>query len=160
MTLTETVTTATRNPRAARPSDVSTETATCTLAEGLTCAITSGGVHLKADMPAAYGGNGSAPNPGVYVRAGMASCLAIVIKMIAREMDLDLGSIRVDLDMDFDSSADAATPAPLETRFRVSVTGDADDGILADLLDQSLARDPFYEALREAQSLRTEIKSA
>lgn len=138
--------------------DVSTEHATCTLSDGLRCQVETGGVDLRADMPTAYGGDGSAPNPGVYVRAGMASCLAILIKMTADGLGLDLGRVQVDLAMDFDNAADAATPAPVETRFRIRVDGDLDEAALQDLLDRSLARDPFFVALRDPQSVQTSIE--
>lgn len=70
----------------AKDREISTERAVCTLTDGLKCNVRTGGVDLYADMPEAYGGNGSAPNPGVYVRAGMASCLAILVKMTAAQM--------------------------------------------------------------------------
>ena len=79
--------------------DVSTEHATCVLSDGLKCDISTGGIELLADMPEAYGGSGSAPNPGVSVRAGMASCLAILVKMTADQMDLGLRRVEVDLEM-------------------------------------------------------------
>ncbi len=114
---------------------------------------------MQADMPEACGGNGSAPNPGVYVRAGMASCLAILVKMSATDMGLDLARVEVDLEMDFDNAADAVTPAPLETRFRIRVDTYVSEAVLEELLERSLAHDPFYVALRNAQSVHAIIET-
>ena len=144
----------------ARSRDDATERAACTLSDGLKCNIQTAGVELSADMPQSVGGDGSAPTPGAYVRAGLASCLAILIKMSANEMKLQLGDVQVDVEMDFATAADAPTPAPVETRFQVRVEADADDAVLADLLERSLARDPFFRALRDPQSVRTTIAKA
>ena len=160
MTEAATVTATPKQSKQAKAHDISTERAACTLKEGLKCSVRTGGMELHADMPISNGGDGTAPNPGVYIRAGMASCLAILIKMTAGQMGLDLQRIDVALEMDFDNAADAPTPAPLDTRFRVGVETDASKAMLADLLDRSLSIDPFFVALRDAQSVQATINRA
>ena len=62
----------------AKPSlGLGTRKSTARLVNGLTCEITEGEWKLSADMAEAAGGNASAPTPGVYGRAALASCLAI-----------------------------------------------------------------------------------
>ena len=78
--------------------------------------------------------------------------------MTADGLGLDLKSVQVDLAMDFNNAVDAATPAPVQTRFRIRVDGDVGEAALQDLLDRSLARDPFFVALRDPQSVHTSIE--
>src|SRR5438067_10948322 len=47
------------------------------LREGLTCDVEDGGWKLTVDMSAKSGGDGRGPDPGVYGRTALGSCLAI-----------------------------------------------------------------------------------
>src|SRR3990167_2464843 len=66
-------------PAAAR----GTATTRVTLREGLTCDVQDGAWQLAVDMPQKSGGDGSAPDPGVYGRTALGSCLAIGYAMWA-----------------------------------------------------------------------------
>ncbi|HUE95965.1 MAG TPA: hypothetical protein VMN39_04870, partial [Longimicrobiaceae bacterium] len=75
-----------RNVRAVtlRPSvGQGTATTTALLGEDLNCEIRDGAVTLHAGMTEKYGGDGSAPNPGVLGRSALASCLVIGYAMWA-----------------------------------------------------------------------------
>ncbi len=56
-----------------------------------------GEFHLAADEPIELGGTNSAPSPGNYLRASLASCVAITLKMYIDRKGWDLGSINVEI---------------------------------------------------------------
>jgi hypothetical protein len=54
-----------------------TNTASITLVDGLRCSSEEGAWSIDTDLPAGLGGSGSAPTPGVLLRAALGSCLAM-----------------------------------------------------------------------------------
>jgi hypothetical protein len=75
------------------------------LGEGLRCTVSSDELDVTMDMPEAFGGDGSAPSPGFFVRAGLIGCVAIGIKMTAAREGIPLEAVDVDVEMDFDEGA-------------------------------------------------------
>lgn len=48
-----------------------------------------------ADEPISIGGSGTAPSPGDYLKAALASCVAITLRMYADRKQWELGEISV-----------------------------------------------------------------
>ncbi|MGQ0583074.1 MAG: OsmC family protein [Reyranella sp.] len=68
------------------------------------------GVHvLRADEPAANGGNDSGPDPYSYLLAALGSCTAMTLRMYARQKKWPLEKVRVVLKHDKIHAADCAT---------------------------------------------------
>ncbi|CAM9995245.1 unnamed protein product [Phaeothamnion confervicola] len=68
------------------------------------------GVHvLRADEPAANGGNDSGPDPYSYLLAALGSCTAMTLRMYARQKKWPLQKVRVVLKHDKIHAADCAT---------------------------------------------------
>jgi OsmC-like protein len=107
------------------------------------------------DMPKAFGGDGSAPTPGFFVRAGLIGCVAIGIKMTAAREGIPLESVDVDVEMDFDDGAafglGGNSAAPLETRLTIALKSPAPWAAVADMAQRALAADTYYLAIRDAQ---------
>lgn len=147
-----------RKPAAAQ----TTESARATLSEGLRCVVQEGDTQTVMDMPAGIGGSGTAAKPGVFARATVAGCVAIGVKLTAAREGVTLRSITVDITMDFDDSAlfgmGTASAAPLDTRLTIRLDSDANEDQLASLVDQALSCDPYFLALRDAQSVQTQIE--
>ncbi len=57
--------------------------------------IELGDFTIHADEPVELGGTNSAPSPGVYLRASLASCVAITLKMYVDRKGWDVGTITV-----------------------------------------------------------------
>ena len=53
------------------------------LADGLRCTATMDSYTAVMDMDPVIGGGGTGPSPGFYIRAGLAGCVAIGIKLAA-----------------------------------------------------------------------------
>jgi uncharacterized OsmC-like protein len=70
--------------------------ATARMLDGLRCDITGlAGEHAVTDMKTAFGGTESAPSPGWYLRAAMASCTATNITMRAARLGIVLRDLEV-----------------------------------------------------------------
>jgi uncharacterized OsmC-like protein len=91
--------------------------ATARLESGLRCAIAGpNGESAATDMPPAMGGAGSAPNPGWFMRASLASCAATAIAMRAAASGIELTTLEVTVESESDSRGligcdDAVSPA-------------------------------------------------
>ncbi len=60
-----------------------------------TTEISVGRYHFIADEPEVLGGSDKGPSPGAILRASLASCVAITLKMYADRKEWDLGEIEV-----------------------------------------------------------------
>jgi putative redox protein len=70
--------------------------------------VRSGQHVLRADEPAANGGNDSGPDPYSYLLAALGSCTAMTLRMYARQKKWPLEKVRVVLKHDKVHAADCA----------------------------------------------------
>ena len=85
---------------------------------------------LITDMPPTVGGEGSAPTPGWYMQAALATCNATGIAMKAAREGIELTTLEVFIDTDsdtrgifgFDESIKAG-PLSMKTRVRIGAEG-------------------------------------
>jgi uncharacterized OsmC-like protein len=152
----------TAHPQEARYTD---SEATATLESGLRCRIVGpAGETLVTDMPAAVGGNASAPTPGWLFRAALASCDASLIAMQAAREDVSLSLLEVKVDSESDDRGilgmDEAVPAgPLSIRVRIRLQGDATPERLAEIARRGVARCPIHEAAGRAIPVEVKVDS-
>jgi uncharacterized OsmC-like protein len=132
--------------------------------EGLICNVRQGDYKAVMDMAQGIGGDGSAPTPGFFIRAGLVGCIAIGIKLTAAREGVDIGAIDVGVEMDFDDGAMLGvgdnSAAPLETRFTITVESTAPWEEVQAMIGRALERDPYFIALRDAQSVKTQLVPA
>jgi uncharacterized OsmC-like protein len=147
----------TRKPSAA----LSTMTGSARIEAGLACTYRQGERAVTMDMGTPLGGTGEAPTPGFYFRAAVSGCIAIGIKLTAAREGLELETVTVDVEMDFDDSAMlgmGSNPAsPLTTRFAIAIESRETAETLRGLVDRALAADPYFLALRDAQSVTVRV---
>ena len=67
-----------------------------TLHPGRSCDVEDGPWKFSVGMTEKYGGLNNGPNPGVYGRAALGSCLAIGYGMWAARLDIAVRSLTVD----------------------------------------------------------------
>ncbi len=78
--------------------------ATARLLSGLRCEVTGPkGETVHTDMHPAMGGAASAPNPGWFLRAAMASCTATAIAMRAAKVGVNLTTLEVTVESTSDN---------------------------------------------------------
>lgn len=125
--------------------------------DGLKCVARQGRNEVAMDLSPAMGGAGAAPSPGFFAKAGLVGCLAIATKMTAARAGLGLRSVHVEIETDTDTLAvfdrGGGNAAPLDTRIAITIDSDAPDARIDALLEQVLAIDTWFLALRDAQSV-------
>ena len=154
-----------RNARALqlRPSiGRGTATTRVRLTGPLACEIEDGRWKLTADMAEKHGGSGSGPDPGVFGRAALGSCLAMSYAMWAAQMELPIDSLEVEVKAGYDARGhyglDDVPPDYTEVRYIVSVSSPASESEIVRLLDQADAHTPYLQVFARPQAMRREIR--
>lgn len=155
-----------RNARAVelRPSKGrGTAATTVRLADGLTCEIQDGKWSLTADLSESYGGAGRGPDPGVFGRAGLGSCLAAGYAMWAARREVPIEELVVRIEADYDARGelgvdDDVSPAYSEVRVVVTVTSDAPEDRVRAVLAEAEAHSPWLAVFREPVPVASEVR--
>ena len=139
----------------------STNYGTAVIEDGLSCTFTQGEISAVMDMPEIMGGDDNGPTPGFYARAGIAGCVSIGIKQTAINSGAVFDSVIVDIETDFNDGAlmglGDASAAPLETRLTIRIRTNLPAPEVSALVEKALCIDPWYLALRDAQSVKLNI---
>lgn len=101
-----------------------------TLRDGLACDIQEGPWKLVAGMTEKYGGANDGPNPGVYGRAALASCLVIGYAMWAARLGVKVEGLEIEVQADYDvrgelGVSDEVRPGYTQIRYIVTVSSPA-----------------------------------
>jgi len=132
------------------------------LTGGLACEIEEGDWKLTADMSEKSGGANTGPNPGVYGRASLGSCLAIGYAMFAARRGVPIGSLEVEVQADYDSRADygvdGVRPGYRQVRCIVNVESDAPEEDVRRVLEEANAASSYLHVWRDPQDVRIDIR--
>ena len=117
-----------------------TATTTVRVRDGITCDIEDGKWMLVADESTGDGGSGEGPDPGVFGRAALASCLAIGYVMWAAARGVPIDSCEVVVEADYDGSGpygvDESAPAGWSAmRYTVKIASPAAESEIQDLVE-------------------------
>jgi uncharacterized OsmC-like protein len=152
----------TDHPEEARYRDAS---ARARLESGLVVRVSGpGGETLQTDMPVGIGGTASAPSPGWFLRAAVASCVASLIAIRAAAVHVTLGSVEVEVDSESDDRGilglDDAIPAgALSTRVIVTIDAPGlDHAALEELVGWAVEHCPVSDTVKRAIPLEIEIR--
>jgi uncharacterized OsmC-like protein len=138
-------------------------TAVAVIDRGLRVRIEGPNGEVFSDMAESAGGDGSAPTPGWFMRAALASCDATTVAMEAAREGIELTDLRVTVESESDSRGalglDDAIPAgPLEVRVRIEVAAsNAGADRLRELVRRAEARSAVGDALARAIDVTTEV---
>jgi uncharacterized OsmC-like protein len=138
--------------------------ATATIVEGLRCRASGpDGATIVTDMPRAVGGGNSAPRPGWYMRAALATCDATVIAMRAAQLGIALDRLEVTVASESDPRGlvgmdDAVDAGPLGVRVRVAIAAaGASAEELRAIVEWAERHSPVGDALRRAVPVEVEV---
>ncbi len=130
--------------------------------EGLVCEIEDGRWKLTADFTSRLGGGETAPNPGVYGRAALGSCLAIGYMIRAAKYDVPIAALEVAVEADYDTGAllgtSAERPGYREVRYTVTVESSAPDEDVRRVLDEADVHSPYLHIFSEPQVCRRTVR--
>jgi uncharacterized OsmC-like protein len=110
------------------------------LRPGLACDVEEGSWRFTVGMTDKYGGTNEGPNPGVFGRAAVGSCLAIGYSMWAARLGVPIDSLEVEVQADYDVRGELAVvddipPGYLGIRYVVSVESSAPEADVMRVLD-------------------------
>lgn len=133
-----------------------------TLRDGLVCDVEDGAWKMKVGMSAKSGGDGTAPDPGVYGRTALGSCLAIGYALWAAKLGVPIASLEVEVQTDYDSAAShgvtAAPPGYRQVRYIVTVESDVPEADVLRVLDEADAHSPYRDVFARAIDVRREVR--
>jgi uncharacterized OsmC-like protein len=118
------------------------------------------GAQMLTDMPSELGGTGDQVTPGWLFRAGVASCLATCIAMVAATEDIALATLEVFVGSrsdlrgmlgmpDAGGEPVSAGPSDVQLRVRISADGVSPERLRV-LVEDSRRRSPMLLALEDA----------
>ena len=139
-----------------------TKTSRASIRSGLTCDIQDGPWKLTADMRESLGGRNTGPDPGVFGRAAISSCLAIGYATWFARMDVAVNTIDVEVSADFDYGgvlgvSDAAASYS-EFRYSVTVDSPAAEKEIIKVLDRADAHSPWLSNIKTAFDPRRSVQ--
>jgi uncharacterized OsmC-like protein len=130
--------------------------------EGLTCEIEDGPWKFTADYSEKSGGDGLGPDPGVFGRTALGSCLAIGYALWAAKRGVPIDGISVEVQADYDARGhyglDDVPRGYSEVRYCVTVETEASEEEIVRLLDEADRCSPYLEVFREPQNLKRQLR--
>jgi uncharacterized OsmC-like protein len=133
-----------------------------TLRDGLRCDVQDGAWTLAVDASQKSGGDGSAPDPGVYGRTALGSCLAIGYAMWAARSGVTLTSLQVEVQADYDGGGMyAVTDAPAgyrQVRVIVTVESEAPEADVRRVIAEADAHSPYLDVFTRAVDVQRDVK--
>lgn len=139
-----------------------TATTTVRIRSGLTADIEDGPWRLIADE-ADLGGAGLGPDPGVFTRAGLGSCLAIGYVMWASLFDVLLDSVEVTVEADYDARGgfgieDSLPPGWSAVRYTTKISSSAPEERVRELVEYGDKHSSVLDIIRRAIPVSGQVK--
>ena len=122
------------------------------LGPGLSCEVREGPWTLTVGMTEKYGGTGAGPNPGVFGRAAVASCLTVGLAMWAARLGVPLTRLEVTVEADYDVRGELGVspevrPGYLAMRYHVAVESPAPEPAVRDMLETGIRTSSWLDNL-------------
>ena len=130
---------------------------------GLTCDVEEGPWKLVVGMTEKYGGDNAGPNPGVYGRTALGSCLVIGYAMWAARMNVPIRALDVEVHADYDVRGELGVDATVrpgykEMRVVVSIESDAPESEVVAMLEVAERHSSFLDDFRNPVPVKRELK--
>jgi uncharacterized OsmC-like protein len=130
--------------------------------DGLACEIEEGRWKLTADLSEKSAGSGKGPDPGVFARAALGSCLAMGYVMWGAYRGVPLASVEVEVEADFDAGAQYglgdSPPGYSEVRYSVSIESPAPEAHVMRIVEEAEANSPYFDVFTREQRLVRSVR--
>lgn len=155
-----------RNARALalRPSvGQGTASTRVTLQPGLACEVVEGPWRFTVGMTEKYGGTNAGPNPGIFGRAAVGSCLAIGYAMWAARLGVPIDALSVEIQADYDTRGELAVdddvrPGYTAMRYIVTVESRASEEEILRVLDTADRYSSWRDDMLNPVPLEREVR--
>jgi uncharacterized OsmC-like protein len=139
-----------------------TAVTTVRIRDACTAEIEDGGRKMIADESVKDGGNGEGPDPGVYGRAALGTCLAIGYAQWAAKFGVALDSIEVEVQADYDAVTmfgldDSRPPGWSAMRYVVRIASSAPEADVQRVIDYADAHSPLLDDFARPLSVTREL---
>jgi uncharacterized OsmC-like protein len=140
-------------------------TTTVKVRSGVTCDIEDGSWKLVADEMPGDGGAGLGPDPGVFGRAALGSCLAMGYAMWAAKLDIPVDSVEVVVEADYDARGmygvdDSVSPGWTAVRYTAHISSPAGEEKVRELVEFADRHSPLLDDFRRAIPVTGELRIA
>jgi len=130
--------------------------------DGCTAEIEDGGWKLIADESKKDGGNGEGPDPGVFGRAALGSCVAMGYAMWAAVLGVPVDNIEVDVEADYDARGmfgidDTISPGWGAVRYVVRIESSAPEADVQRAIDFADKHSPLLDDFARALTVERKI---
>lgn len=110
------------------------------------------GLTFQMDQPTASGGTDLGPTPTEILLGAVLGCLNVVIRMIARERDITVNSLKMDASGDLDPAKFLGKETDERAGFKsievsIALDADTDEATKAEIVAESLKRCPVSDNL-------------
>lgn len=134
-----------------------------TLNPGLACEVEDGPWRFSVGMTEKYGGLDNGPNPGVYGRAALGSCLAIGYGMWAARLEIPIRSLTVEVRARYDVRGelgidDTIRPGYADVVYLVTIDTDASEADVQHLLDTADRHSSWLDDIRNPVPVTREVR--
>jgi uncharacterized OsmC-like protein len=131
--------------------------------DGVTCDVTDGHWRLVVDEMPGDGGSGLGPDPGVYGRAALGSCLAMGYVMWAAHLGVTLDDVEVTVEADYDARGmlgldDSVSPGWSAVRYKVFIMSPDPHERVLEVIETADRYSSILDCLKRPLSVTREIK--
>ena len=139
-----------------------TATARARLVEGLLFEVEDGSWKMSVDLSEGAGGTGSAPDPGVYGRTALASCLGINYSLHAAARGLKISNLEIEVQADYDTNGNYGTieqpPGYRQVRYLVDIEADATEEEIRRFVEDVDRHCPYLDNFSRALDVQRELR--
>jgi uncharacterized OsmC-like protein len=133
------------------------------LRPGLTCEVEEGPWRFTVGMSEKYGGANAGPNPGVYGRGTVGSCLALGYAMWAARLGVAIDALDVEVQADYDvrgelGVASDVPPGYLRMRYIVTVESAAPEADVMRVLDTADRYSSWRDDIARAVPINRDVR--
>ena len=129
---------------------------------GLTCDIEEGQWKLTADMNPKWGGNDEGPNPGIFGRGALGSCLAMGYMMWAAKLGVEINEIEIEIHADYDTRGMCGIgdkPAGYKgIKYVVKISSDSPEDTIIELLDKADKHSSYLDVFSRSIEMQREVE--
>jgi uncharacterized OsmC-like protein len=129
---------------------------------GLTCEIEEGKWKMVADMNPKWGGNDQGPNPGIFGRGALGSCLTMGYIMWAAKLGIDIDDLEVEIHADYDTrgmcGADETLPGYLGIKYLVRLSSSSSEDEIIKMLDTADKYSSYFDVFTREVKLERAVE--
>lgn len=130
---------------------------------GVTCDVEDGDWKLVADQSPGEGGAGLGPDPGVFGRAALGTCLAIGYMEWAARLEVPIDSVEVVVEAGYDARGmyaidESVSPGWTSLKYTVHIESSADESRIQQVIEQADRVSPLLDDFARPLQIERVVK--